>query len=388
MRPSTIYMDHSATTRVDPRVVEAMLPFFTEQYGNPSSLYLLGQTAQQAVEQARRSVAAVLHCTPREIVFTGCGTESDNLFIRGVALARRAEGKHLITSPLEHKAILDTMKQLEKEWGFEVTILPVDEHGQVHPSEVERALRPDTTLVSIMHANNEVGTIQPLEAIGALLRDHPATFHTDAVQAGGYLPLDVERLAVDGMSLSGHKFHAPKGVGILYRRRGTPYLSTMTGGSQEASQRAGTQNVPYIVAIARALEIAHTERAEKNARLVAMRDRLIEGILARVPGAALTGHPTERLPGHASFLMGEGLEADAMLLGLDMEGVAASSGSACSSGRNEASHVLTAMGVPPRAALSALRLSLGDDNTMDEVEQVITRLPQVVERLQMFVGTR
>jgi cysteine desulfurase len=386
MRPATVYMDHSATTRVDQRVVEAMLPYFTEQYGNPSSLYFLGQKAHQAIETARRTVAGILNAVPREVVFTGCGTESDNLAIRGVALARQSQGKHLITTPIEHKAVLDTMHQLEEEMGFEVTILPVDEHGMVHAEEVRRALRPDTILVSIMYANNEVGTIQPLAEIGDLLKGHPAVFHVDAVQAGGYLPLDVQALGVDMLALSGHKFHAPKGVGMMYVRRGTPYVTTMTGGGQENSQRAGTQNVPYIVAFAKALEIAHTDRAGKNAHLVTLRDRLISTILEAVPTAKLTGHPTKRLPGHASFTMGAGFEADAMLLGLDMEGIAASSGSACTSGRNAASHVLTAMGVPYREALSALRFSLGDDNTMDEVEYVAEKLPQVIQRLQAFVA--
>ncbi|MDQ4078962.1 MAG: cysteine desulfurase [Chloroflexota bacterium] len=386
MRPSTIYMDHSATTRVDERVVEAMVPYFTEQYGNPSSLYFLGQKAHQAVEGARRMVAGILNCTPREVIFTASGTESDNLGIRGVAFAREEQGKHLVTTPIEHSAVLDTMRQLEQEWGFEVTIVPVDEYGMVQVEEIERALRPDTTLVSVMYANNEVGTVQPIEEIGALLKEHPALFHVDAVQAGGYLPLDVERLGVDLMALSGHKFHAPKGVGIMYARRGVPYLAMLTGGGQEASRRPGTQNVPYIVGIAKALEIAHTERERKNARLVEMRDRLIEGVLAGVPTARLTGHPAERLPGHASFTMGEGLEADAMLLALDMEGIAASSGSACSSGRNEPSHVLTAMGIPYREALSALRLSLGDDNRMEEVKYVVEKLPEVMERLRAFAA--
>jgi cysteine desulfurase len=275
---------------------------------------------------------------------------------------------------------------LEQEWGFEVTILPVDAQGRVSPEEVARALRPDTILVSLMYANNEVGTVQPIAEIGAMLRKHPATFQVDAVQAGGYLPLDVETLGVDMLALSGHKFHAPKGVGILYVRRGTPYLNTMTGGAQEGSQRAGTQNVPYIVGIAKALEIAQSERAAKNARLVAMRDRLIAGIQGSVPQARLTGHASERLPGHASFTMGAGVEADAMLLGLDIEGIAASSGSACTSGRNTPSHVLTAMGVPHQEAISALRLTLGDENTMEEVEYVVEKVPQVVERLQAFAA--
>jgi len=385
MRPPTIYVDHSATTAVDERVIDAMMPYFREQYGNPSSLYFLGQKAYQAIETARRHVAQVLNCVPREVVFTSCGTESDNLAIRGVALARQHEGKHFITTPIEHKAILDTMKQLESEHGFEVTVLPVDEYGMVHVEEVARALRPDTILVSIMYANNEVGTIQPIAEIGHLLKPHSALFHVDAVQAGGYLPLDVKAMGVDLMALSGHKFHAPKGVGMMYIKRGTRYVNTMTGGGQEGNQRAGTQNVPYIVGFAKALEIAQSDRTVKNAYLEEMRDLLISSVLEEVPSAALTGHPLERLPGHASFTMGVGLEADAMLLGLDIEGIAASSGSACTSGRNTPSHVLTAMGIPAEVAQSALRLTLGDDNTMEEVRRVAEKVPQVVNRLKVFV---
>lgn len=384
MRPPTIYVDHSATTAVDERVIDVMMPYFREQYGNPSSLYFLGQKAHQAIETARRHVAQVLNCVPREVIFTSCGTESDNLAIRGVALARQQQGKHLITTPIEHKAILDTMKQLEHEYGFEVTILPVDGDGMVHVEEVARALRPDTILVSVMYANNEVGTIQPIAEIGELLKNHAALFHVDAVQAGGYLSLDVHRLGVDLMALSGHKFHAPKGVGMLYLKRGTPYVNTMTGGGQEGNQRAGTQNVPYIVGFAKALEIAQTERAAKNIRLEEMRELLITSILEEIPTATLTGHRVERLPGHISFTMGKGLEADAMLLGLDIEGIAASSGSACTSGRNAPSHVLTAMGIPADIAQSALRLTLGDDNTMEEVRLVAEKVPQVVNRLKAF----
>ncbi len=384
MRPPTIYVDHSATTAVDERVIDAMMPFFREQYGNPSSLYFLGQKAHQAIETARRQVAEVLNCVPREIVFTSCGTESDNLAIRGMALARQHEGKHLITTPIEHKAVIDTMKQLESDHGFEVTMVPVDEYGMVHVEEIARALRPDTILVSVMYANNEVGTIQPIAEIGQLLKNHSALFHVDAVQAGGYLSLDVNALGVDLMALSGHKFHAPKGIGMLYLKRGTPYINTMTGGAQEGGQRAGTQNVPYIVGLAKALEIAQTDRARKNIELEEMRDLLISSILEEVPMATLTGHPVERLPGHVSFTMGAGMEADAMLLGLDIEGIAASSGSACTSGRNTPSHVLTAMGIPAGIAQSALRLTLGDDNTMDEVRRVAEKVPQVVNRLKAF----
>lgn len=384
MQPSSIYMDHSATTPVDECVIEAMLPYFREYYGNPSSLYFLGQKAYQAIETSRRQVASILNCLPREVVFTSCGTESDNLSIRGVAMARQHEGRHFITTAIEHEAVLNTMKQLLDTRGFELTILPVDEYAMVSVQDVEAALRPDTILVSIMYANNEVGTIQPISEIYALLRDHSALFHVDAVQAGGYLSLDVQKLGVDMMALSAHKFHGPKGVGMMYIRHGTPYTGTLTGGSQESSKRAGTHNVPYIVGLAKALELAQSNRADKNAHLIAMRDRLISDILESVPTAKLTGHPTQRLPGHASFTMGAGLKADAMLLALDIEGIAASSGSACTSGRNAPSHVLTAMGIADSEALSALRLSLGDDNTMQEVKYTVQKLPQVIKRMRAF----
>lgn len=382
-KPEMIYLDHSATTRVDPRVVEAMLPYFTEEYGNPSSLHALGQRANQALEQAHRMVAQILNCSPREVVFTGSGTESDNLALRGVALARRHEGCHIVTTPIEHHAITHTLEQLRQTMGVEVTEVPVDEHGRVDPQAVAAALRSDTILVSVMYANNEVGTIQPIAEIGALVRQRGITFHTDAVQAGGYLPLDVEALQVDLLSLSGHKFHGPKGVGVLYVRRGTPYVSTITGGGQEDGRRSGTQNIPGIVGLATALRLAQSERAAKNERLQAMRDHLISGVLESVPGSRLTGQPEWRLPGHASFTI-DGVEADALLLALDLESIAASSGSACASGAAEPSHVLQAMGVPRDRAMGALRLSLGDDNEPEEIERALDVLPKVVERLRAF----
>lgn len=381
----TIYLDHSATTRVAPEVVEAMVPYFLEHYGNPNSLHHLGQRAHQALEQARRTVAEILNCRPREIVFTGSGTESDNLALSGVVLARREQGRHVVTTPIEHEAILQTLERLRQTMGIEVTQVPVDEDGLVRPEAVAEALRPDTILVSVMYANNEVGTIQPIAEIGALVRERGITFHTDAVQAAGYLTLDVEALNVDLMSLSGHKFHAPKGVGVLYIRKGTPYVSTMTGGGQEEGRRAGTQNIPSIVGLATALRLAQTDRDAKNERLRAMRDHLIGGILESVSGARLTGHRDRRLPGHASFTI-DGVEADALLLGLDLEGIAASSGSACSSGAAEPSHVLQAMGVPRSRAMGALRLSLGDDNQPSDVERVLEVLPVVVERLRAFAA--
>ncbi|HYN87669.1 MAG TPA: cysteine desulfurase family protein [Ardenticatenaceae bacterium] len=382
----TIYLDHSATTRVDPRVVEAMVPHFLEDYGNPNSLHYLGQRAHQALESSRRTVAEILNCTPREIVFTGGGSESDNLALRGVALARQSDGRHVVTTPIEHSAVHQTLDQLRRTMGFEVTEVPVDELGMVDPAAVAAALRPDTVLVSVMYANNEVGSVQPIAEIGALLRARGIVFHSDAVQAGGYLPLDVQALNLDLMSLSAHKFHGPKGVGVLYIRRGTPYLPTLTGGGQEEGRRAGTQNIPYIVGLATALHLAQTERAAKNERLQAMRDHLIGGVLESVSGSRLTGHLDHRLPGHASFTI-EGVEADALLLGLDLEGIAASSGSACKSGAAEPSHVLTAMGIPRQLAMGALRLTLGDDNQPAEVERALEVLPRVVEQLRAFAFT-
>lgn len=382
MDVETIYLDHSATTAVEPSVIEAMIPYLKGNYGNPSSVHLLGQRAHHAVEESRRTVAAILGCRPREIVFTSCGTESDNLAIRGIVAASDLPRRHLITTPVEHKAVLETMTQLATSPEIDLTVVPVDRYGQVRAADVAAALRPETVLVSVMYANNEVGTRQPIAEIGALLANHPAAFHVDAVQAGGYLPLNVETLGVDAMALSGHKFHAPKGVGVLYLRGGTAYRSPMTGASQERNRRAGTLNVAFIVAIGAALAMVQSERETKNTRLRHLRDRLIQGVLAGVPGAALTGHPTDRLPGHASFVMGEGLEADGMLLSLDMAGIAASSGSACTSGEARTSHVLDAMGYPPLLGLSALRLTLGDDNSEDEIVRAIEQIPIVIGRLR------
>lgn len=380
-----VYLDHSATTRVHQRVVEAMLPYFTEEYGNPNSLHQRGQRASGAIENARRTVAGILNCSPREVIFTGCGTESDNLAVRGAALAQRQRGGHILTTPIEHEAVLQTAEQLEQYWDYEVSYVPVDEFGRVSVDDVEAALRPNTVLVSIMYANNEVGTIEPLAEIGTMLRERGIVFHTDAVQAGGYLSLDVEALNVDMLALSGHKFHAPKGVGVLYIRRGTPYVNTLTGGGQENGNRSGTQNVPGIVGLATALEIAHTDREAKNTRLIEMRDHLIGSLREHIDGIQLSGHPTDRLPGHASFTF-DGIEADGLLLGLDLEGVAASSGSACSSGAVEPSHVLEAMGVEHNRALSALRLTLGDDNEPADVEYALDVVPTVIARLQKFAS--
>lgn len=376
-----VYLDHAATTAVDPRVVEAMLPYFSEKYGNPSSVYRHGATARQAIDEAREVVAEILHARPKEIIFTACGTESDNLALRGVVMASRQRGRHIITTPIEHHAIGHTCDQLVAHFGCEVTQVPVDAHGLVNPAEVEAAIREDTVLISIMYANNEVGTVEPLAEIGQIARARGIPFHTDAVQAGGSLDLDVEALQVDLLSLSGHKFYAPKGVGVLYVREGTPLLPTQTGGGQEHHRRAGTENVPYIVGLATALKLAYDSVDSEGPRLVALRDRLIRGILDTIPDACLTGHPTQRLPNNASFVF-EGVDGESILMHLDLAGVAASSGSACSAGSAEPSHVLTAMGIAERLALGSLRLSLGRENTAQDVDYVLSILPGIIEKLR------
>jgi len=383
MAQEIIYLDHAATTPVDPRVVEAMLPYWMEQYGNPSSIYSLGRAAARAMEGARETVAGILHCEPREVIFTSCGTESDNLAIRGVAFARRAagQGNHIITSSIEHHAVGHTVEQLVKHFGFEATFLPVDQYGVVDPDEVRKAIRRDTVLISIMYANNEIGTIEPIAEIGAIAREHGIPFHTDAVQAGGALSLDVNALNVDLLSLSAHKFYGPKGVGVLYARRGVSFWPMQTGGGQERNRRAGTENVPYIVGLATALRLAYEELEEHNARLVHLRDRLIQGILESIPDSHLTGHPTNRLPNSASFVF-RGIEGESILLNLDMEGICASSGSACTSASLEPSHVLLALGLPHEVAHGSLRLTLGRSNTEEQVDRVLEVLPGIVQKLR------
>ncbi|HOQ99290.1 MAG TPA: cysteine desulfurase family protein [Anaerolineae bacterium] len=378
----TIYMDHAATTPVDPRVVEAMLPYFSAQYGNPSSIYALGREAAGALDAARKTVADVLHTQPRDIIFTSGGSESDNLAIRGCAFARRKQGKnHIITSPIEHHAVSHTVEQLVKEFGFESTIVPVDRYGVVDPAAVERAITERTALVSIMYANNEMGTIEPLAEIGAITRAKKVPFHTDAVQAGGVLDLDVDALGVDLLSLSAHKFYGPKGVGLLFVRRYTPLMTMQTGGGHERNRRAGTENVPAIAGMAEALRLAYEERERNNAYVAGLRDRLIAGILAHIPDVELTGHPTQRLPNNASFAF-HGIEGESILLNLDLLGVAASSGSACTSASLEPSHVLLAMQLPVEVCHGSLRLTLGRDNTQEDVDYVISILPGIVQKLR------
>ena len=380
-----IYLDHAATTAVDPRVMEAMLPYWTERYGNASSIYSLGREAAKAMEEARKTVAGILNCEPKEIIFTSCGSESDNLAIRGVAFAQqhRGKGNHIITSSIEHHAIGHTCEQLEKYFGFEVTYLPVDKYAMVDPEDVRRAIRDDTVLISVMAANNEVGTIQPIAEIGRIAHEHGIPFHTDAVQAGGTLPLDVEELHVDLLSLSAHKFYGPKGVGVLYVRKGIPLLPIQTGGGHERQRRAGTENVAGIVGLATALKLAYDHADENNARITALRERLIQGILECIPEVQLTGHPTQRLPNNASFAF-KYIEGESILLNLDMLGICASSGSACTSASLEPSHVLLAMGIPAEEAHGSLRLTLGNENTVEDVDYVLEVLPGIVEKLRMM----
>jgi cysteine desulfurase len=375
----TIYLDHAATTPTDPRVVEAMLPYFTTQFGNPGGVYALGRQAAAAVDEARETVARILHCRPTEIVFTGGGSEADNLAIRGIAASRRARGQHIITSSIEHHAALHTCQALEAE-GWRVTYLPVDATGRVNVEDVAAALGDDTALVSIMLANNEIGTIQPIAEIGALCRARRIPLHTDAVQCGGMLDLDVARLNVDALSLAAHKFYGPKGVGMLYLRTGTRVTPEITGGSQERNRRAGTENVPGIVGAATALALAQAEREAENARLIALRDRLIAGVL-QIPGTQLTGHPTERLPNSASFVF-QGIEGESLLLNLDVAGIAASSGSACTSAIVDPSHVLVALGLDDTWNRGHLRLTLGHSTTDDDITAVLAQLPDMIATLR------
>lgn len=381
MRTRSVYLDHSATTPVDPRVVDAMLPYFTEKYGNASSLHRWGQSALAALDESHRTVADILGARPQEIVFTGCGSESDNLALRGVAFAMRTKGDHIITTPIEHHAILNTVAQLEKEFGFQVTRVPVDRHGVVDPHDIARAITPRTVLISVMYANNEIGSLEPIAEIARVAKKSQVIFHTDAVQAGGYLDLDVEKLGVDMMSLGAHKFHGPKGVGALYVRAGTPLLPMQTGGSHERNRRAGTENIPYIVGMAAALKLVQSEREVTNTRLIQLREKLVEGILERVAGGELTGDPKDRLPGHASFVI-PGAVGDEMVLGLDLEGIAASTGSACTAGSAEPSHVLAAMGYSSDVARGALRLTLGRENTEEDIAYVVEAVADVVKKLR------
>jgi cysteine desulfurase len=380
-----IYLDHSATTPTDPRVVDAMLPYWTQHFGNPSSLHSAGKAAADALERSAVTVASVLDCSPSEIIFTSGGSESDNLALRGVATTMRARGRgnHIITTAAEHHAVLDTVKALEAE-GYDVTLLPVDLEGRVSAPQVVAALRPETILVSVIYANNEVGSVNPIAEIGAALRARRIPFHVDAVQAAGLLSLDVQALNVDLLSLSGHKFYGPKGVGLLYARRGIGLRPLILGGTQQAHRRAGTEPIPLIVGIAEALRLAEAERAETVTRLVLLRDHLIAEVLRLIPEAALTGHPTERLPGHTSFAM-LGLNGDSILLDLNEVGIGASGGSACTTGQQEPSHVLSAMGVDPDRLMGQMRFVLGKHTTAAEIDRLLYHLTALVQRHRAMI---
>ena len=376
-----IYADNAATTRVTEPVLEAMLPWLKEGYGNPSSIYSLGMQAAVAVDRARGQVAQALGANKNEIYFTSCGSEADNWAIKSTAARLAKKGKkHLITSAIEHHAVLHPMQSLEKQ-GFEVTYLPVNVDGYVSAEDVRAAIRPDTALVSVMYANNEIGTVQPIPEIGAICREKGVLFHTDAVQAVGHVPINVAEQNIDMLSLSGHKIHTPKGVGALYVRRGVQLPAFLEGGGQESGKRAGTENVPYIVGLGRAIELACADIPEKVRRVSALRDRLIEGVLGSIERCRLNGGRSPRLPGNANFSI-VGVEGESLLLTLDMRGIAASSGSACTSGSLDPSHVLLAIGLPHEVAHGSLRLSLSEENTMEDVEYILRTLPEVVSYLR------
>ncbi len=378
---SVVYMDHNATTPTDPRVVEAMLPYFGERYGNPSSPYELSQVTRRAVEGARETVASSMGCSPREIVFTSGGTESDNMALKGVAFANLGRPGHIITTRIEHHAVLQTATYLRDRFGLDVTFVEVDETGMVDPADVERACRKDTVLVSVMLANNEVGTVQPVGEIAAIARKRGIIVHTDAVQAIGKLPVDVGELGVDLLSMSSHKIYGPKGVGFLYVRRGVSFDSLSHGGSHEWSVRAGTENVPGIVGLARALELAVEGIPEESVRLNALTARLEKGILESIPEVSINGHPTERLPGTLNVSL-HYVEGESVVLALDMEGIAVSTGSACTTDSAEPSHVLSAMGVPANVAQGSVRFGLGRSTTQADIDRVLEVLPGAVERLR------
>ena len=375
-----VYMDNAATTKLSPDVLNAMMPYLTDIYGNASSVHAFGREAREGVEHARNQVAAAINASPDEIFFTAGGTESDNMAIKGVAHKYAKKGKHIITTAIEHHAVLHTCEALEKE-GYEVTYLPVDEDGLISVELVRAAMRDDTILVTVMFANNEVGTIEPIAEIGALCRERNVLFHTDAVQAVCHIPIDVRAMNIDLMSISAHKFHGPKGIGALYCRKGIVLEPVIVGGAQERKRRAGTENVAGIVGLGAAIERAHKNMSADMARVSALRDKLISGILKDIPHVKLNGHPTQRLPQNVNFSI-RYIEGESILLMLDINGIAASSGSACTSGSLDPSHVLLAMGIPHEIAHGSLRLTLSDMTTDEEVDYVLETLTKTVKRLR------
>jgi len=377
-----IYMDNAATTPVKKEVLDEMLPYFTEKYGNPSSIYAIGRESRKAIENSREKVAKVLGAAPKEIYFTSGGSEADNWALKGVAFANKNKGNHIITSKIEHHAILHTCQYLEKH-GFKVTYLDVDKYGMVNVEQLKDAITDETILISIMFANNEIGTIQPIKEIGAIAKEKGIYFHTDAVQAIGNVKIDVNELNIDLLSMSAHKFYGPKGVGALYIRQGVKIDSLIHGGAQERNKRASTENVPAIVGLGKAIELAYENIDSHNKKLTALRQRLIKGVFDNIDYVRLNGHPEKRLPGNTSFCF-RFVEGESLLLSLDMKGIAGSSGSACTSGSLDPSHVLLAIGLPHEIAHGSLRLALGDFNTEEEVDFVVKALVEIVDRLRQM----
>jgi len=378
-----VYLDYAATTPVDPRVLERMLPYFTGTFGNPSSVHWYGQQAEAALESARESVAAAVGGQPSEIVFTSCGTESDNLAIRGMAFTQRDKtgAQRIITTPIEHHAVLHTVEQLVELNGFSMDLLPVDSYGRVDPEDLRHALREDVALVSIMYANNEIGSINPMAEIGQLCRKQGIPLHSDAVQAAAHMPMDVKRDQIDLLAIGAHKFYGPKGVGALAVRQGLQLHPSQTGGGQEEGRRAGTQNIPYIVGLAEAMKLTVANMPQRNARYIQNRDRLIRGVLESVPGSRLTGHPTERLPNHASFAF-ENLDGNHLLTLLDAAGFACSSGSACKVGDPKPSGVLKAIGLAPAWTLGSLRVTLGSTTKAEDIDAFVSILPDLARKVR------
>ena len=375
-----IYLDHAATTPTHPEVVKTMLPFFTDAFGNPSSIHSYGQEAKGAVEEARTKVAELIGARSEEIIFTSGGTEADNFALKGVAYANERKGDHIITTSIEHHAVMEVCNFLEKR-GFGITCLPVDKYGLVDPDDVKRAITAKTILISVMHANNEVGTIEPVEEIGVIAREAGVYFHTDAVQTVGHIPVNVDKLKVDLLSISAHKLYGPKGVGALYVRKGTRSVSLLHGGEQEKRRRAGTENVPAIVGLGKVVELTGQEMGREAERLTYLRDKLIEGLGERIDHVRLNGHPTRRLPNNVNVSF-DFVEGESMLLNLDLEGICASTGSACSSASLEPSHVLLALGFPTEQAHGSLRFTLGRENTEADIERVLEVLPGIVAKLR------
>ncbi len=375
-----IYFDNAATTPIRPEVYDAMRPYIESCYGNPSSVYKIARESKKAIDLARKQVADAINADSGEIFFTGCGSESDNWAIKGVALALKDKGKHIITTNIEHHAILHTCEFLEEN-GYEVTYIPVDEYGMVSADDIKKAIRPDTILVSVMTANNEIGTIEPIKEIGAVCREKGVYFHTDAVQAVGHIKIDVKEMNIDLLSLSGHKIGAPKGIGALYIRKGVKIKNLIHGGQQEKGKRAGTENVIGIAALGKAIELAVSEMEDTTERLKYLRDKIINGVLKNIEYSRLNGHPEERLPGNVNISF-EFIEGESMLLMLDAKGICASSGSACTSGSLDPSHVLLAIGLPHEKAHGSLRISLGYQNTEEEVDKLLEVLPPIVQRLR------